>query len=376
MARRFAATIPSGILPVQPPVWQLENELHYAYLTSLAGERSSYLDGIGVHTTDLSAVLVARLGDHAPTLRAAEAVLRARAALPPPGTVPRGVRTSMFVQTLMVQAPEVLADLRNASWISAITGQWGNDTYLTELLSVLRQGVRDEYGCSDAVATSLACANSSVTTNFFTSIPPGVDELAGMWTWTKALAEWCGLLDVVSVDVYPNAVAASPVMGDSVGAAVAQALQILGPDNVKPTWVMETGYHAYPDPAPPPSQNFPSTNFSESNQALYFSQAFTSAAANGSIGFLAFGLWPGTGVPIPPGGFTEDDSEALEVLNAVVQNGTDAIGAAMLWLADNAEYAESRLPALLFNVSNHFGLFTETGQPYQAASLLRRLYST
>jgi len=197
-------------------------------------------------------------------------------------------------------------------------------------------------------------------------VPEGFSQLAEMPHWTELAARepWASASDILAVDTYPNFVFAQPPRADVVAQRVAEAVALAGG---RPVWIAETGIGVLGAGV---AAGGPETDFSEENQAEYYAASYDQAARAGATGFFAFGWWRDPGIGAPPGGFSAEDAEALSDVAALYLNGTDAIPALVDFGLSHLDYAVTRLPGLVVNVSTHFGVFAESGVPRAAARAL------
>ena len=202
-------------------------------------------------------------------------------------------------------------------------------------------------------------------------VPPSFSALAEMPDW-RDLAQrqpWQGAQQVLAIDSYPNFVFAQPPRSDIVRSRVQEAVALAAGS---PVWIAETGIgvlHA------PTSEAFSATNFSAANQAQYYADSYKQAEMAGATGFFAFGWGRDAGISEPAGGFLADDQTGLMDIADLYLNGTAAIGALAEFALSHLEYAAGRLVPLVTNVSTHFGVFDESGNPRPAAAELKRLFA-
>ena len=107
------------------------------------------------------------------------------------------------------------------------------------------------------------------------------DALALPGYYEKAVASWHGLLDVVSIDAYPNAFVSDPCESAIVAQRVQAAAAASGG---KAVFVMEWNYPV----AAPSNQQLPDVaNFSDSRQVACIRDTFEAVKAAGGSGTCA-----------------------------------------------------------------------------------------
>lgn len=168
-----------------------------------------------------------------------------------------------------------------------------------------------------------------------------------------ALESWLDDLDMVGVNFYPNAAAALPVFGFSVGEyvwAVRRALQGLGAPH-KPVWVIETGYPGQEQNDPPDSLLLAQDTayFSENRQSEYIQTSLASAVQNGATGFFYFSL-----------SSPENDDESAPELDrhlrycGLIRSGTDTPKLGLQVFADL--YNRLLNPSIVYDNKSEFHL--------------------
>lgn len=141
---------------------------------------------------------------------------------------------------------------------------WKNFDFLTALLRGLNDAVRD----SDNEAVTTTNLNNDLPESFSQYFAP---------QWPEAVAAWRGIVDVISLDTYPNYFHATPVEGAQVGfdVATAKAHGCPGQD----VMIMETGYPRFPS----------RLGYNEDNQIEFLRQAWETSIDAGVDGFMFFG---------------------------------------------------------------------------------------
>lgn len=248
----------------------------------------------------------------------------------------------------------------NEAGLATIYGQrsfcpmFFNFSFLTETLSVLRQAVKDDAPFVD------------VTQNLHTDVPESFHRALNLpGFFTDAARAWDSLIDIWSIDAYPNMLVAWPVQGFVVGNRIRNLTAAIA--NVsKRVFVMETGYPALnPAAQPQPPTGARVLNFSEANQAAYASQAVMSVAAAGGVGLFFFQATQSAGMMPPPGGYRAADvamfREARDFLQQ--QNVTQLVD----WLLQpgNLDEVIQRAPLFALRADNQNGwaIFDEQRRP-------------
>jgi len=190
---------------------------------------------------------------------------------------------------------------------------WGNWTFLTQIIETLKLAVQDE----QQQQAPPASAPLQALHNFHTDIPEHIHELFHVpGFYLDAVADWQQYLDVVAFDAYPNYVVASPNYGSVVGQRAANIRNVSDLAATKPVMVMETGFPVANSSTPP----YP-VNYTDAGQSSYMTSAFKSLQAAGGTGFCVFGTWPNSGFNAPPGGYTQQDLKAINLVQGVYQTG-------------------------------------------------------
>jgi hypothetical protein len=159
-----------------------------------------------------------------------------------------------------------LASLGGQRRFQLLGSAWRKWDFLSALLWTCRMAVKDE----DPAAL--------VTMNFHTDVAEWVhDALALPGYFEKAVADWHDLLDVISIDAYPNAFVSSPcesaIVAQRVSASIAASKGM-------PVFVMEWNY-----PVAAPSNQLPDVaNFSDSRQVACINATFKAVKAAGGAG--------------------------------------------------------------------------------------------
>ena len=254
----------------------------------------------------------------------------------------------------------------NEAYLAALGGQrpaspqWKNWTFVTDLLQTMAQSVRDEL------------PNSPITTNLHSDVPDSVHKLLSLpGYYVDAAKEWNSLIDIMSLDAYPNYFVPHPDLSAVVGQRVANVKAVI-PSSMQ-VFVMETGFTVMNATAP---QQVPDIfNYSEALQAQYYTDVVASVAANGGVGVFAFLLTAQTGLVVPSGGYTEQDISAFTMLSQLVQ--TDDPLPAIKWVLEpgNIHYCLTRFPKLIEEVGQGWGLLTPDYQPRQAFYALKQAFA-
>jgi hypothetical protein len=255
----------------------------------------------------------------------------------------------------------------NEALLSGFDGQrlvsfvWGNWTFLTELLSVLRDAVKDE----DATAL--------VTTNLHTDVPLVVHQLLDLpGYYLSALANWSHLLDVISLDAYPNMLVASPIGFTNVSDRVAAAMSVVAGTN-KSVFIMETGY---PVNADNNTHNVPSVfNFTVDAQAAYAAGVVKAVRDAGGTGVLYFKFTESLGMQAPPGGYTAEDASFFHELQQFLW--TNSIESIIAWILEPGSLEELLTRASFFMSQpdkNGWGAFRLDGTPRPIVAALKQAF--
>lgn len=255
----------------------------------------------------------------------------------------------------------------NEALLSGFDGQrlisfvWGNWTFLTELLTVLRDAVKDE----DPAA--------QVTTNLHTDVPLVVHELLDLpGYYLTALANWSSLLDIISLDAYPNMLVSSPLGCTNVSDRVAQAMAVVAGTN-KSVFIMETGY---PVNADDNTHDVPAVfNFSTESQAAYASGVVNAVRAVGGAGVLYFKFTNSAGMQPPPGGYSAEDVSFFHELQVFLW--TNSLGSIIDWILQPGSLEELLTRAAFFMSQpdkNGWGAFELNGTPRPIVAALRKAF--
>lgn len=227
-----------------------------------------------------------------------------------------------------------------------IAGIWGNWTFLTELLQTLRDAVKDE----DPTA--------KVTMNFHTDIPEVIHatlHLPGFYL--DAVRSWSSLLDVISIDAYPNMFVATPLGSGNVSQRVAATLAAV--NHTQEVFVMESGYPVNADN----NTNAPLVfNFSLASQAQYAADCVREVQAAGGSGFFYFKFTPTPGMQPPPGGYTAEDNSMFAAIRNFMWSNDEAV--LIEWLLEPGSLTEVLTRASYFMGEPDragWGVFDENG---------------
>ena len=278
----------------------------------------------------------------------------------------------------------------NEAWLASVAGQrrfqffgskWRDWSFLTTLLSTLRDAVKDED------------ASALVTTNFHTDVAKWVhDVLLLKGYYEEAVSSWSNMLDIVSIDAYPNMLVASPCLSNVVAErylfrVVFFILHFLAHSSLsrgrvsnsriasqnKSVFVMEWSY-----PMDSANGTFPgAANFSNSNQVLCIKETLEAVKSAGGDGFMYFKFQRQSGIVPPPGGYSDLDLEALKLIAMVMSNNENPIYL-LEWLQSglHLQYLEHRLPILLSSIQQGFGLITLDGKYRPGLYELKKIYES
>lgn len=254
----------------------------------------------------------------------------------------------------------------NEALLSGFDGQrlisfvWGNWTFLTELLSVLRDAVKDED------------ASALVTMNFHTDVPKVVHDILGMpGFYTDAVASWSYLLDVIALDAYPNMFVASPLGCQNVSDRVRIAMGLV--NNSKRVFIMETGY---PVNADNNTEAPAALNFSVQSQADYAAGTVRAVRDAGGSGVLYFKFTESPGMQPPNGGYTSQDASFFdEIRNFLWTSDVDSL---IAWILEPGNLEEVLTRASFFMSQPDkagWGTFEMNGAARPAVAALKQAFN-
>lgn len=256
----------------------------------------------------------------------------------------------------------------NEAWLASVGGQrrfqltgsaWRDWKFLTTLLETCRWAVKDE------------APTARVTMNFHTDVARWVhDALLLPGYYEKAVADWHSLLDVVSIDAYPNMMVSSPCESATVAERVTASRKAGGNKTV---FVMEWNY---PVAAPTSIHEPDVANFSDSRQVACIRDTYAAVRAAGGAGLMFFKFASTEGIVVPPGGFSALDIEALTLIRLVMEK-KDNVLYLLRWFETGIhfDYLRTRLPVLLECFSQGAGvlMLNNTARPgyYELQSIFR-----
>jgi hypothetical protein len=228
----------------------------------------------------------------------------------------------------------------NEAWLAGwggqrvrdIGGSWRSFAFLTRALTVLHQAVRDE----DPTAL--------LTTNLHTDVSAKLHELLLLpGFYLDAAVKWNGLVDIWSMDGYPNMFVPYPLLGEQ----VCERLALLQNATEKEAFIMETGY---------PVSNTGGLNFT----ARHASEYIATLAPCGKRLFY-FEMTVSSGITPMPGGYTPQDIEAMAMLSKLSEE--ESAVPIFEWLLEkgNLHYAETRLASLASSIQSGWGLLFQNG---------------
>lgn len=255
---------------------------------------------------------------------------------------------------------EAVSGIRSPSTLGRWRNIWGDWDWVTELLETLNWSVHDE---DSSLLT---------TTNLHTDIPEHVHELLHLpGYYEQAAAQWADYMDVVSFDAYPNYVIATPSYATELGDRAANILAAV--NYTLPVMVMEAGYPTANDTAAQPNQ----VNYTQARQGDYFTDAIGSVVDAGGSGFGVFTCYGCPGFSPPPGGYTDEDIQALELTNRAMQSGRLLPG--IIWLlkpgAGHVEYVFTRFPEVVSVVEDGWCLLNPDGSPKEGFLAIQAWYN-
>ena len=259
--------------------------------------------------------------------------------------VPSGLRVDLWQTENELNQAMLTAVLgwRTPTFLDGMSSAWADWEFLTQLLGTLRAAVLD------ADPTALT------TTNFHTDIHASVSADLGVPSWSDAVAQWAGdagLMDIASLDAYPNYYQAEPVAGAVVGARVTEVGARSGG---MPVLVMETGY-----PTGPAERGY-----SDANQATFLADAVSSALAAGAMGFIWFGTQTADTHSVE---VTPADLELIAALATAFEAG-DTQGL-IAFVLENPDLANGHLRDVLLTVESYWGLVRTDGTHKPAWTVL------
>jgi hypothetical protein len=268
----------------------------------------------------------------------------------------------------------------NEAFLSTFYGQrlnkvfplspWANWTFLTTLLSTLRDAVKDE-------DTS---GRSQVTMNFHTDVPLLIHKQISFLTsingyYLNAVEQWHSLLDIISIDAYPNMYAATPIAGINVSQRVAAVLAVLKRvgDNSKSVFVMETGY---PTDAVENSSYPSAVNFSQSSQAVYVAEVIEEVHRVGGSGLFYFKFVPSPGMTPPAGGYSAADVSMFEAMQRFLWSSNET--QLLEWVLEPGDIQEVLGRAGYFLHQPHvgWGTMNEDGSLRPSYDALKKHFSS
>ncbi len=260
-------------------------------------------------------------------------------------------------------------------------GAWANVTFLTEILSTLRSAIKDED------PTLL------VTTNLHTDLYRSTHEALGgvPLYYEDAASLWSDLVDIWSFDSYPNMFVAQPIYTDRLYQVMTNLSAAAGSSpSAQKIMCMETGYPVAhntssfippsPSPLAPNYTAWAAVNYSDAHQSEYAVQSYEIVKSHpAAIGFLYFKLQSTDGWMIPPassnggGGFTAADLQTLSGVSEIYHD--QLVGPAVQWLLANWEDIIFRLPGIISQIGNGWGLLRLDGTPRPAYYALQKAFA-
>jgi len=138
---------------------------------------------------------------------------------------------------------------------------WARWDFLYGVMRTIRDGIKTED--PDAI----------VTTALYTDVPDELHKRTGTKTWREALVDWWGYVDIIGLSSYPNIIQGLPILGETVGQRIAQAIPLA---RGKTVFIIDSGYASGPE----------ESQFSEANQSIFIEEATDSVIANGGSGFF------------------------------------------------------------------------------------------
>lgn len=257
----------------------------------------------------------------------------------------------------------------NEALLAGVDGQrifnflWGNWTFLTSLLELLHDAVKEE----DPTA--------QLTMNFHTDVPEAVHAVLNLpGFYLDAIRDWAQFLDIISIDAYPNMFVADPIASSNVSDRVQLALQVV--NHTKDCFVMETGYPVV-EASVSANASTPSIfNYSFESQAIYIQNVVSDVARVGGAGLFYFKFTASPGMQPPPGGYTAKDVSLFdEVRNILWTNNVTGL---IDWLLEPGDLAEVLERASFFLSQPDkagWGVWNMDGSPRPAVGALEQAFS-
>jgi hypothetical protein len=254
----------------------------------------------------------------------------------------------------------------NEALLAGIDGQrlislvWGNWTFLTELLTVLRDAVKDED------------PSARVTMNFHTDVPQVVHEILDLpGFYLEAVTNWSYLLDVIALDAYPNMFVASPLGCSNVSDRVRLVMGLVKSQG-KSVFIMETGYPVNADnnTAAPAA-----LNFTVEAQAAYAAGTVDAVRNVGGAGILYFKFTESDGMQPPLGGYTSGDTSLFNEIREFLW--TNNAVSLIEWLLEPGDLEEVLTRASYFMGEPDragWGTFEMNGSPRPAVAALKQAF--
>ena len=233
-------------------------------------------------------------------------------------------------------------------------GHWRSWDFLTLLLRTLRMAVKDEQ------------PSAQTTMNFHTDVSKTFHTLMFLkGHYEQAVADWAQHMDIISIDAYPNMYVSHPLNVQIIVDRI-KKIQAIPAAQGKPIIVMETGYPMTNSSTPAID---PVLDFSEANGAEYILQSTKAIAEAGAQGLIYFKLDFSMGIQPPPGGFTQQDVEAMKMISKLYMDEHAADLIKWLFQSGNIEYLQKRMPALLAGIEKGWGLLNYNGTAQRGKTL-------
>ena len=253
----------------------------------------------------------------------------------------------------------------NEALLAGVDGQrifnflWGNWTFLTDLLVLLRDAVKEE----DPTAL--------LTMNFHTDVPEVVHDVLHLpGFYVSAIQDWAQYLDIIAIDAYPNMFVATPLGSSNVSDRVSAALQAV--NHTKDCFVMETGYPVV-EASVSANASTPSIfNYSFASQELYISNVVQDVFRVGGSGLFYFKFTASPGMQPPPGGYTAKDVSFFDEIRNILW--TNNVTGLIDWLLEPGDFMEVLERASFFLSEPDkagWGVFNMDGSPRPAVDALR-----
>lgn len=206
--------------------------------------------------------------------------------------------------------------------------------------------------------------HTPVTTNIETDVAKwAYDAVFAGGFWTEAVTKWAPMLDMLSIDSYPNMATPYPCEAN-VTADIVRKIRQMVPD--KKVFLMEAGYWVVHNASAVPQAE----GYTPERQAECALANLNQAIEAGASGMIWFMCKKSSGIMPPPGGFTELDIEALQHVARLQTSGDDPFDI-LGFLILHADYFVTRFPKVVASWWDGVGIFELDGTPRPAFTALK-----